>query len=168
MRFRAALARSVLAVVAGALAVTGCSGASGSVARVGGAAPKLAARTIDGGHVDLASYRGKPLLVLFGADYCEPCRKEWPQVAATARTHPDLAIVGVSYEDSRSLMLGFTREIGVTFPVADDPDGTVAEHWGVHGIPQAFFVDRRGRITARVIGERPDDLRKALAALLAA
>src|SRR5205807_174139 len=112
----------------------------------------------DGRRLDLTAYRGKPALVLFGASYCEPCRKEWPDVAATARQHRGLSIVGVSYEDSRSIMRSFTKSIGVTFPVVDDPDGTIAERWAVHGIPQAFFVDPTGRITAHVIGERPDDL----------
>lgn len=156
-----------LRVATGALlaAIVGVA-CGGSSSLVGTAAPKLAGTTLDGGHVDLASYRGKPALVLFGASYCEPCRKEWPDVAKTAAAHPALSIIGVSYEDSRSIMRTFTQSIGVKFPVVDDPNGTIAQRWGVHGIPQAFFVDANGKFTAHVIGERPDDLHKDLAALL--
>jgi cytochrome c biogenesis protein CcmG, thiol:disulfide interchange protein DsbE len=149
-----------------ALLLAACGGGAGLPGRPGSRAPKLAGATIDGGHVDLTSYRGRPVLVLFGASYCEPCRREWPDVAAYARRHPQLKIVGVSYEDSRSIMARYTRQIGVTFPVVDDSDGTVAEGWSVHGIPQAFFVGRDGRITAHVTGERPEDLHKALTALV--
>ncbi len=155
--------RLAVSVLVAAVVGAACGGSSSIV---GTAAPKLAGTTLDGGHVDLASYRGKPALVLFGASYCEPCRKEWPDVAKTAAAHPALSIIGVSYEDSRSIMRSFTESIGVKFPVVDDPNGTVAQRWGVHGIPQAFFVDGSGKLTAHVIGERPYELHKALAALL--
>src|SRR5262249_23331593 len=95
---------ALIALVAGVGLAAWDGGGSPLPGRPGSRAPQLAGTTLDGAHVDLTSYRGKPALVLFGASYCEPCRKEWPDVAATARQHPELAIIGVSYEDSRSIM----------------------------------------------------------------
>lgn len=116
------------------------------------AAPPLAARTISGGRVDLAQMRSRPVLVLFGADWCLPCRRDWPLVQRQIVEHPDLRVVGVAYQTARSLMQRFVDEIDAKFPVADDRDGRIAEAWRVRGIPQSFFVDANGRVVSQLAG----------------
>lgn len=131
-----------------AAALAGCSGSSSGPY----AAPKLAGPTIDGGHVDLATLRGSPVVVLFGAKWCDPCTHDWPLVNAATKRVAGLKVVGVAYQESASLMEEFVRSIGATFPVADDSSGDIADAWQVHGIPQTFFVDRAGRVVTRIAG----------------
>jgi len=53
----------------------------------GTAAPPLRLRTLDGGPLDLAALRGRPVVVNFWATWCEPCVREFPLLARTAASH---------------------------------------------------------------------------------
>jgi peroxiredoxin len=121
----------------------------GSVPGVGKVAHDFAAKTITGGHVDLATYHGKPVVVAFGASWCHPCTLEYPLlVRSLAEHHDGFSIVGVSYQDSPSLMHELMRRVGASWPVADDSDGTIASQWGVHNIPATFFISRAGVVVS--------------------
>ena len=60
-------------------------------------APDLRLPGLDGGQVDLAALRGRPVVVNFWATWCDPCVREFPLLRQAAATHrPDrLAVVGV-------------------------------------------------------------------------
>lgn len=47
---------------------------------------------------------------------------------------------------------GFLSEFGATYPSVRDRSDEVARDWGVTGLPETFFIDRRGRVVGRVIG----------------
>src|SRR5205807_9631583 len=39
----------------------------------------------------------------------------------------------------------FARKLGITYPLVHAPT-TIWDDWGVTGVPETFFVDRRGRL----------------------
>ena len=41
---------------------------------------------------------------------------------------------------------------GLTFPVVNDPDGSLARKYGVHEFPSTFFLSRSGAITTSEVG----------------
>ena len=43
-----------------------------------------------------------------------------------------------------------------TFPNAADTGGRVAVEYGVYGVPETFFIDRRGRIRKKHVGAVTD------------
>jgi len=43
-----------------------------------------------------------------------------------------------------------------------DPDGTIADRYGVSGYPTGFLIDRSGIIANRVIGELPPEIMEPL------
>jgi cytochrome c biogenesis protein CcmG/thiol:disulfide interchange protein DsbE len=124
-------------------------------ARVGTPAPDFSLPTTDGKTVQLSSLRGKPVVVVFYASWCHPCREELPALDRFVREHPDrLQVVGVSYRDLASDSVDFIRDLGVKFPaVLDEPESPVAQRYGVRGIPQTVFVDARGVVRGRIYGE---------------
>ena len=141
-------------LLATTLLVAACAPAG--EARTGEPAPQIVATGIDGAPIDLASLRGRPVIVNFWASWCVPCREEFPLFAeklAELGPRDDLAIVGVLYEDDPALAQRFLDEFGATWPSVPDPDGAIASAYRVVAPPQTYFIDAEGVLRGIQIGE---------------
>lgn len=121
---------------------------------IGRAAPQFSLMTLAGQRLDLASLEGRPLVLNFWASWCLPCRDEAPLLAAAATGDPadGVAVVGVVYQDNAENARAFMARYGQTYPGLEDPDGRTALDYGVFGIPETFFIDRRGVIRSKQTG----------------
>lgn len=109
-----------------------------------GEAPSLVGTTLDGRSLDLAAYRGKPVLVHFWATWCPVCRLGNGAVDAIARDHPVVS-VALQSGDAPEIQHFMTTE-GLDFTVVPDETGALASQWGVPGVPATFVLDPEGRI----------------------
>ena len=50
------------------------------------------------------------------------------------------------------------RDFGLSFPNAPDVTGKVSVDYGTYGVPETFFLDRRGRIRAKHVGALTDEI----------
>jgi cytochrome c biogenesis protein CcmG/thiol:disulfide interchange protein DsbE len=135
----------------------------------GTAAPPLRLRTLDGGTLDLADLRGRPVVVNFWATWCEPCVREFPLLARAAAGHKAdrLAVVGVLVQDRPDAARAFIRQHGGDWPVGVDADRRTADAWSVVGLPHTFFVRPDGTLAAHQLGElTPATLDRQLTAIL--
>jgi cytochrome c biogenesis protein CcmG/thiol:disulfide interchange protein DsbE len=132
----------------------GGGAATRGVADVGDEAPDFTLPALGHGTVALSEFRGQPTVVNFWASWCNPCREEFPLLAAALDEYErqGLAVVGVTYQDIESDSRMFVEEMDAVWPQAVDDGGAVAQSYGVRAIPLTFFVDRDGRIADRVIG----------------
>jgi len=106
------------------------------------------------GRVDLRELRGTPVALNFWASWCVPCRVEAPRLERgwkSARGR-GVAVVGLNMQDVTEDARNFMREFGVSYLNVRDKSNDVALDWGVTAIPETFFVSRRGRVVAHVIG----------------
>ncbi|MDC0717887.1 TlpA family protein disulfide reductase [Nannocystis bainbridge] len=120
-------------------------------------APALAGPSLAGAGttVDLATMRGKLVLVDFWASWCEPCRREFPELEALYKRHQanGLEMVGVSMDEQREDAQAFLRDVPVSFPMIFDEGQALAKSWSPPKMPTLYVVDKDGQIVKVFAGE---------------
>ena len=121
-------------------------------------APAIVATTLDGQAFDLASLRGRPVIVNFWGPSCVPCRDEFPLLHAKLdeRSADGLAVVGVLMFDAPAPALDFIRQYGATWPTVDDPTGAIRTTYKVAARPQSYFIDGTGVLRSIQVGQLTD------------
>jgi cytochrome c biogenesis protein CcmG, thiol:disulfide interchange protein DsbE len=112
-------------------------------------APNFRLPLLDGdGRLELASLRGKVVVLNFWQSYCHPCQEEAPDlVAAHERwARRGVVFVGVDVQDFKGAARKFLARYGVRYPIVRDGPGSTIGPFGLTGFPETYFVDRRGRV----------------------
>ena len=140
--------------------------------KVGGPMPAWSITTLDGRKIDVASLRGKVVVVDFWATYCAPCVAELPHYVDLQKKYADkgLVIVGVS-TDRRGpdFVAKFVKRYGVSYDIAmineEIGEALIAED--TIPLPLTFLVDREGVVRHQKAGPMPmDEYEKLIQALL--
>ncbi|WAS94820.1 TlpA disulfide reductase family protein [Nannocystis punicea] len=108
-----------------------------------------------GASVDLAAMRGKLVLVDFWASWCEPCRRELPELEALYKKHQasGLELIGVSMDEQRADAEAFLRDVTVSFPMIHDEGQALAKSWSPPKMPTLYVIDREGKVAKVIAGE---------------
>ena len=117
--------------------------------------------TFSGNPLSLESLRGKVVILNFWASWCVPaCYEEAPTLERTWRAYKDkgVTVVGVNIQDKEEAAREFLRRFEHSFPNAPDPKGRVSVDYGVYGVPETFFIDRKGRVRFKHVGALTDDI----------
>jgi cytochrome c biogenesis protein CcmG/thiol:disulfide interchange protein DsbE len=121
-------------------------------------APAIVGTTLDGAPFDLASLRGKPVLVNFWGPSCVPCRDEFPLFKDKLAAHASdgLVIVGVLMYDPPAPAKDFIAQYGASWATVDDPSGAIRGAYRVAARPQTYFIDREGVLRSIQVGQVTD------------
>jgi cytochrome c biogenesis protein CcmG/thiol:disulfide interchange protein DsbE len=104
--------------------------------------------------VSLSRLKGTPVILNFWASWCFPCRTEIPLLEKSSRTwRGRIDFVGIDTNDTEGPALAFLRKLQVTYPSAFDPNGTLAQTYGLFGLPVTVFISANGDVQGRHIGE---------------
>nr|MDQ3293736.1 TlpA family protein disulfide reductase [Actinomycetota bacterium] len=99
------------------------------------------------GEVDLAGFRGTPLVVNFFASTCVPCVEEMPAIERVFQAGAGrFAVVGVAVNDRVDDALALVERTGVTWDLATDPDGTFIRAMGGLYLPTTALIDAEGEV----------------------
>lgn len=106
---------------------------------------------LDGQQVDLASLKGKVVLVEFWSTTCGPCVAEMPRVkAAYEKLHErGFEVVAINLDDKESALRRFIKEQEIPWPQYFDGKGwenKFAVQYGIFSIPTMWLVDKRGNL----------------------
>jgi len=134
-------------------------------------APALRLKNMDEQIVDIASLRGRVIVVNFWATWCPPCRREMGSLERLhlATADKGVVVLAVNIGEDLDTVFSFMGKVdpAPTFPILFDTDATSLETWKVMGLPTTFVVDPAGRIVYRAVGGRefdhPDIVNKILA-----
>lgn len=105
--------------------------------------------SVEGKEVDLATYKGKVVLIDFWATWCKPCIRALPMVKeAYSRLQPKgFEILGISFDDEKETLNAFTKRENMTWPQYFDGNGwdnVIGSRFGIGSIPAMWLVDRKG------------------------
>jgi cytochrome c biogenesis protein CcmG/thiol:disulfide interchange protein DsbE len=150
------LALATLALVFfGWRASHGAIGAASSTASSGEVAPAFELPALaSGASLSLTNYSGQPIVLNFWASWCGPCADEAKTLELASRrwSKAGVEFIGVDTRDSAGAAEAFVEEQGITYPVASDPAGEIADEYGVPAMPQTFIISAGGRVVSRIIG----------------
>jgi len=119
-------------------------------------APAVSLDLVEGGKLDLASLRGKVVLVDFWATWCIPCISEIPMFNELIKEYKDqgLEMIAISLDEEgaakvkpflKRYPMNYTQVVG---------DKSIAGQFSVEdsSLPVAFLIDKQGRIRFKHVG----------------
>ncbi|MCB9228330.1 MAG: TlpA family protein disulfide reductase [Deltaproteobacteria bacterium] len=112
----------------------------------------------------LADLADRPLILNFWASWCVSCQSEAAVMEQFWQQHKDdgLLIVGIAVQDSAEAAAQFAHHYGKSYPLALDTDGNASIEYGVTGVPETFFIDRKGMIQHKVAGPVDTELLESM------
>jgi thiol-disulfide isomerase/thioredoxin len=121
----------------------------------GRATPPLDLERYAGARWNLASARGRVVLVHFWYSTCDACLTELPSLERLQALHgkDGLAVVAVNFHEADSALTRFMARTPTTLPVLRDREGEAADAWGVHIFPTTIAVGRDGKAAFSAVGE---------------
>jgi thiol-disulfide isomerase/thioredoxin len=113
-------------------------------------APAFEIVTSAGDTFSNATLKGRPVLLVFWAPWCNVCRRELPELATfyQQRKPERLGMVAIAFADLRSNVDTFIKnrpEVFI-FPSAYDEDRWLAQAFKVNATPTYVALDAEGRI----------------------
>jgi peroxiredoxin len=124
------------------------AGAAFAGVQKGQRAPEFSLPSLSGSKVALSSLRGKVVVVDFWAHWCEPCKKELPQLDRLGKQYAQKGVVvlAVNIDEQRGDAERMVKQLGVSMDVLLDPARSVAGTYDLPKMPTSFVIDKKGLV----------------------
>lgn len=121
-------------------------------------APDFTLQGAYGGSVELASFRGRPLLMIFWTTSCGACRYALPIADRIGLEFGGrgLEVLAVNIGDAGGAR-AFIAQTGLRLTSAVDETGEIAQRYGVSGVPKLVLIDREGKVAKVATGSRNEE-----------
>jgi thiol-disulfide isomerase/thioredoxin len=104
--------------------------------------------------LNLATFKGKVVLLNFWATWCGPCKEEIPSFVEMYDKYKreGFEIVGVSIDDTADQLQQFTHEWRMQYPVVQMQSDIEDAYGPFYGVPTSYFIGRDGTICSKHLG----------------
>jgi peroxiredoxin len=105
-----------------------------------------------GEKIRLSNLRGKVVMLQFTASWCSVCRKEMPYIESEIwqkyKNRSDFALFGIDRDEPLEKVLGFGKQIGITYPLGLDPGAGIFQLFAEKqaGVTRNVIIGRDGKI----------------------
>ena len=133
---------------------------------------ELKLKDLFGTEQSLSGYKGRIVVLNFWATFCEPCRKEMPDLALIQNEYAALGlqVIGASTDElsDRPKILQFIKETSINFPVWMGASASDMSRFGLgEALPGTVVIDKSGKIVKVISGiVSVADLRKQIDSML--
>lgn len=150
-----ALRWSVLpAMACGMLVWAGANGVMAVLRQSAPPLPQLTLQALDGTPVQLAQFKGQPVVLNLWATWCPPCRREMPVLAQAQQAYPHVAIVLANQGEGAPTIQTYLDHEQLTLDhVLLDPGSVLSREMHARGLPTTLFFDIDGRMVDMHVGE---------------
>ena len=120
----------------------------------GDTAPDFTVEMLDGSSVTLSELQGKPVLLIFWATWCPPCREELSHLQAGVidQFGDSITVLPISRGEERSTVENFLNKMGYTFAVGLDGDQSIYRMYASNYIPRCFVINSEGVVEYAGVG----------------
>ncbi|MGB9749591.1 MAG: TlpA family protein disulfide reductase [Caldisericia bacterium] len=111
--------------------------------------------TMDGGSISLKDLKGKVVLLDFWAEWCGPCKAASPIIVSLYEKYKNngFIVIGMNLDDESDFdkVIEYIKKSKIEYPVTIK-GFSVAQKYGVTGIPRFFLIDKDGNIALTITG----------------
>jgi peroxiredoxin len=127
---------------------------STTLVHAGDKAPDFTVEMLDGRSVTLSELQGKPVLLIFWATWCPPCREELShlQEGVIDIFGDKITVLPISRGEKQETVEGFLDKMGYTFPVGLDGDQSIYKKYASNYIPRCFVINAKGVVEYAGVG----------------
>jgi len=119
--------------------------------------PDITLPDLDGRAAPFSAYSNVALIVNFWATWCEPCRREMPDLEklSTLFRPGDLRVIGVTVDNDTNLAREFGLRLKLTFPLVSDSKQALSNRaLRITGFPTTYLLKRDHTIASIIVGVR--------------
>ncbi len=121
--------------------------------------PLIEGMDLNGNKVTLGVVNGKPTVVNVWASWCAACRSEHNVLIRGSRIYGDkISLVAINYKDELVNAKAWLRQLGNPYLWSyHDLSGRAGLELGVYGVPETFFVNKKGIIVEKISAPLTDE-----------
>lgn len=110
---------------------------------------------------------GRPILVSLWAVWCQPCKRELPELERIMASNSSIDVLAVNVGDDPQRIRAYLADMGIEVPVAIDPIGDLLTALDVSSVPATILFDEHGDVLWQHLGAvTTDQVESALTAYL--
>ncbi len=140
-----------------------------AVLAAGKPAPDFTLKDTAGKDHTLSQLKGKVVVLNFFTIWCEPCRKEMPDLNSIFKEYQKQGVemLGICIKADPLQLRFLAKQMNLNYPFLVGTDKVDEDYGGVVVVPTTFIIDRQGNITKTIEGARKkEDFLKEIKPLL--